>query len=91
MFLYKWITKNKKDFKVKSKDKELREYLENTPELIDIYKFTGIDGEFSPELYGVNKNGVYTLSLRYATQQKRIGLLKSIITFITKFPEIKPD
>ncbi|AXG74024.1 hypothetical protein DVK85_07105 [Flavobacterium arcticum] len=76
-----------KNFKVKSRDKNFIEQLFNNTELIDIYKST--DSEFSPELYGVGKKGSYMLTVRYTTQQKRIELLKSMISFITKFPEIK--
>lgn len=87
--LYKWITKNNKGFKVKTKDKKLKQQLENMPELKTIYEFTEIDGEFTPEFYGVNKKGTYTLTMRYATQQEQVGLLRSVVDFITKLPEIK--
>lgn len=87
--LYKWITKNNKGFKVKTKNKKLKQQLENMPELKAVYKFTEIDGEFAPELYGVTKNGIYTLIIRYATQQKQVELLRNIVSLITKIPEIK--
>ncbi|GGB84725.1 hypothetical protein GCM10007424_25970 [Flavobacterium suaedae] len=87
--LYKWITKNNKGFKVKTKNKKLKQQLEHMPELKAVYKFTEIDGEFTPELYGVNKNGVYTLTMNYVTKQERVGLLRNVVDFITKIPEIK--
>ena len=87
--LYKWITRNNKGFKVKTKNKKLKQQLEHMPELKAVYKFTEIDGEFTPELYGVNKNGVYTLTMNYVTKQERVGLLRNVVDFITKIPEIK--
>ncbi|QYJ68853.1 hypothetical protein [Flavobacterium litorale] len=78
-----------RNFKVKSSNTSLIRYCSNNPQLVAVCEYVNLDAEFSPQFIGVNKSRNYNLTIRYATQQKRVDLLKNLLDFLTQIPSIK--